>query len=118
MSERADNGSQCPGLGDVFDDDEVDDNQNVPADLKFRLSEQQLERYLNGQAQPHTHTINWQIGLNSRGLIYDLHLSIDSCGPKREWLIVQSKSAKGKAAAKGKKCSNSFSLVIFECPSI
>ena len=45
----------------------------------------------DGQAQPSTHTIKWQIGLTGRGNIYDLNVSIDSCGPTREWLVVQSK---------------------------
>ena len=59
----------------------------------------------DGQAQPNTHTLKWQIGLNGCGDIYDLHVSIDSCGPKREWLIVQAKKqpAKGKAAGKRKR---------------
>ena len=45
----------------------------------------------DGQTQPNTHTIKWQIGLTGRGNIYELHVSIDSCGPKREWLMVKAK---------------------------
>ena len=48
----------------------------------------------NGQSQPHTHLIKWQIGLNGRGDIHDLRLSIDSCGLNGEWLVVQAKAAK------------------------
>ena len=45
----------------------------------------------DGPASPHAHVIKWQNGLNGRGDIHDLHLSIDSCGPKREYLIVTAK---------------------------
>ena len=45
----------------------------------------------DGQPQPHTHVIRWQNGLTGRGDIFDLHVSIGSCGPKGEWLIVQAK---------------------------
>ena len=45
----------------------------------------------DGQSQAHTHVIKWQNGLNGRGDIHDLHLSIDTCGPKQEWLIVKAK---------------------------
>ena len=54
----------------------------------------------DGQAQPNTHTIKWQIGLTGRGLVYDLHVSIDSCGPKREWLVVKAKAAGSKSVPK------------------
>ena len=57
----------------------------------------------DGQAQPNTHTIKWQIGLTGRGDIYELHVSIDSCGPKREWLVVKAKPALGKAPKKQRK---------------
>ena len=56
----------------------------------------------DGQAQTNTHIIKWQIGLNGpSGLIYDLHVSMDGCGPKREWVLVEPKrtDAKGKAKA-------------------
>ena len=46
----------------------------------------------DGQAQPHTHVIQWKNGLSGGHGLHDLHLSIDSCGPKREWLIVRSKA--------------------------
>ena len=59
----------------------------------------------DGQAQPNTHTIQWQIGLTGRGDIYELHVSIDSCGPKREWLMVKKRAA--KPAAKKRKRSGS-----------
>ena len=49
------------------------------------------------------HTIKWQIGLTGRGDIYELHVSIDSCGPKREWLVVKAKPALGKAPKKQRK---------------
>jgi len=45
----------------------------------------------DGESQTNTTTVKWQIGLNGRGDIYELHLSIDSCGPKSEWIMVQSK---------------------------
>jgi hypothetical protein len=57
----------------------------------------------DGQTQPNTHTIKWQIGLTGRGDIYDLHLSIDSCGLKREWLMVQAKPAKPVGRSKRKR---------------
>ena len=57
----------------------------------------------DGKTQLNTHTIKWQIGLSGHGDIYDLLPSIDSCGPKREWLMVQAKPSKPTGRSKHRR---------------